>query len=384
VPNACRQKIVGRLESQFQPERWSHQLVTASNYTEWAQAAQHLDVPLGRDYWRRSPASPLYDYELIDSRVTLIRAMRREGNVYGLMNVLRSGLLRNLGNITAPKLFNISFAGTKCLIEDYISEYIAAIVDIASLPPPASPDGTQSPAELVPAEWEDGEISGGAGAADDPGGLAQLSTPETRQIRGGLANATIPTQHKLDFIRDTRQGFGRSALVLQGGAIFGMCHLGVVKALHEQGLLPRIIVGTATGAMMAALVGVHPEEDLLPILTGEGIDLSAFAGRTGEAHSRSKGGFKQSMQTRWATLARRVRRFRKEGYFLDVKVLEECVRANVGDLTFEEAFNRSRRILNITVVTDDNEGIPTLLNYVTTPNVVRPLFFPFSFHQTVL
>jgi TAG lipase/lysophosphatidylethanolamine acyltransferase len=76
------------------------------------------------------------------------------------------------------------------------------------------------------------------------------------------------------------------------------------------------------------------------------------------------------MWTRWATLLRRVERFRKEGYFLDVKVLEECVRANIGDLTFEEAFNRSKRVLNITVVPAGQEGIPTLLNYVTAPNVV--------------
>jgi TAG lipase/lysophosphatidylethanolamine acyltransferase len=151
-----------------------------------------------------------------------------------------------------------------------------------------------------------------------------------------------------------------------------MCHLGVVKALFLRGLLPRIIVGTATGAMIAALVGVHPEEDLLRILTGDGIDLSAFAahGKNPDAHNEQ---VMQSPWTWWATLIRRMRRFREEGYFLDVKVLEDCVRANVGDLTFEEAFNRSKRILNITVVTAGQEGIPTLLNHVTAPNVVCPL-----------
>ena len=59
----------------------------------------------------------------------------------------------------------------------------------------------------------------------------------------------------------------------------------------------------------------------------------------------------------------------KDGYFLDVKVLEECVKANVGDLTFEEAYNRSKRVLNITVVAEGG-GVPTLLNYITAPNVV--------------
>ena len=46
------------------------------------------------------------------------------------------------------------------------------------------------------------------------------------------------------------------------------------------------------------------------------------------------------------------------------------MRANVGDLTFEEAYNRSKRILNITVATEGQNGVPTLLNYLTAPNVV--------------
>jgi hypothetical protein len=46
-----------------------------------------------------------------------------------------------------------------------------------------------------------------------------------------------------------------------------------------------------------------------------------------------------------------MRRLLRKGYLFDVGVLEECIRANVGDLTFEEAYARSKRILNITVAT---------------------------------
>ena len=319
--------------------------------------------------WRKNPESRDYDYRLINERVRLIRTMRQRGDVYGLINALRTGLVRNLGNITSRKLFNGSFSGTKLLIEEYIAQYVEGILDLAALPPPI--DGEEA---SLPQEWEDGEISAQNGGVEEdvdesnPGTAADL---RDRPCAGGMATATISTQHKLDFIHNAKQGFGRSALVLQGGAIFGLCHLGVVKALFLRGLLPRVIIGTATGAMMAALVGVHPEEDLLRILTGDGIDLSAFAGKGADpaSHNRRVG---QSMWTRLGTLRRRVQRFRKEGYFLDVKVLEECVRANVGDLTFDEAFNRSKRILNITVVTAGQEGIPTLLNYVTAPNVVCP------------
>lgn len=157
--------------------------------------------------------------------------------------------------------------------------------------------------------------------------------------------------------------------MLQGGAIFGLCHLGVVKALFQRGLLPRIITGTATGALIAALVAVHTAEELPAVLRGEGIDLTAFATKGGP-EGRGQASAEQSVRSRLDTLLRRVRRFSKEGYFLDVTVLEDCVRTNVGDLTFEEAYNRSKRVLNITVATEGQGGVPTLLNYLTAPNVV--------------
>lgn len=179
---------------------------------------------------------------------------------------------------------------------------------------------------------------------------------------GGLSN-----QAKLDLLHDTRQALGRSVLVLQGGSIFGLCHIGVVKALHLRGLLPRIISGTATGALMAALVGVHNEDELLKFLSGEGIDLTAFATRSARAAEEVNGGH---IKHGWlSTLARRVKRFVIEGYLLDASVLEQCVRANVGDLTFMEAYQRTKRVLNITVAPLGN-GMPSLLNYLTAPNVV--------------
>jgi TAG lipase/lysophosphatidylethanolamine acyltransferase len=225
-----------------------------------------------------------------------------------------------------PKLYNRSFSGTKYLIEEYIAQVAESVEDIGALP--------------------------------------------TSAASGLYANEkALTNQMKLDFIHDTRQAFGRSTLVLQGGAIFGLCHLGVVKALFLRGLLPRIITGTATGALIAALVAIHTEEELPAVLRGDGIDLSAFASKRATEDGQIPA--EESLKSRWETLIRRVRRFSKEGYFLDVTVLEDCVRANVGDLTFEEAYNRSKRVLNITVATDgQGAGVPTLLNYITAPNVV--------------
>ncbi|KAF5026212.1 hypothetical protein F66182_1679 [Fusarium sp. NRRL 66182] len=310
-------------------ELWLDLLRNAEAFEDWEEAALHLDNLLGLDLWhvelwRNNPASKYYDWRLIAERLDSLATAREDGNFQQLVNLLRSGLVRNLGNITSPKLYNRSFAGTKYLIEEYITQIAESVEDIRALP----------------------------------------TTPSATHGTG----PSLTTQMKLDCIHDTRQAFGRSTLVLQGGAIFGMCHLGVVKALFLRGLLPRIITGTATGALIAALVAIHTEDELPAVLDGNGIDLSAFSPRNG--HENGELSTVQAFRSRWETLLRRIRRFSKEGYFLDVTVLEECVRANVGDLTFEEAYNRSKRVLNITVATEGQGGVPTLLNYLTAPNVL--------------
>ncbi|KAL2756298.1 hypothetical protein ACRALDRAFT_2042451 [Sodiomyces alcalophilus JCM 7366] len=353
-------------------ELWLDLLRNAETFEDWEEAALHLDNLLGLDLWRNNPTSKYYDYRLINERLNSLVEAREEDNVYQLVNLLRSGLVRNLGNLSSPKLYNLAFAGTKYLIEEYITQVAEAIEDVSALPttPPSSLDY-------------------GAFTPTSPSQRHRAHTgPQTRTVaRNRPSTATgetttsptaLTNQTKLDFLHDTRQAFGRSTLVMQGGAIFGLCHLGVAKALFLRGLLPRIITGTATGALIAALVAIHTEEELPRILRGEGIDLSAFAGKTKVLKSPADAGNgqttastgQQSFSTRWETLLRRVKRFWKEGYFLDVKVLEDCVRDNVGDLTFEEAFNRSKRVLNITVATQGQGGVPTLLNYLTAPNVL--------------
>jgi TAG lipase/lysophosphatidylethanolamine acyltransferase len=290
----------------------------ARRFEEWEAAAYHLDELHSYDLWRQNATSKYYNHRLIHQRLIAIIQAHDDCDILGLIAILRSGLVRNLGNITASRLFNRAYAGTKLLIEDYVTHVAYAIEYLTQYPTAASSDA-------------------------------------------GLTNQT-----KLDVLHDTRQAFGRSVLVLQGGAIFGLCHLGVVKALHLRGLLPRIIAGTATGALIAALVGVHTEDELLDFLNGKNIDLTAFANRPYRRGNSSQGWMQ--------TLTRRVQRWWNEGHFLDVNVLEQLLRTNIGDLTFEEAYTKTKRVLNITVTTSGGGGVPNLLNYLTAPNVVRLLY----------
>ncbi|KAL2872199.1 triacylglycerol lipase family protein [Aspergillus lucknowensis] len=320
-----KEKLLSWWRSKSPRTRLRHSLAIATNYEDWEEAAFELDEILSLDLWRQNPTSNHYDYRLIMGRLTALMAAREDDDILMLVNLLRSGLVRNLGNITSPRLFLHAHAGTKLLIDDYITQVALSIQHVTAL----------------------------------------QTTP--------MHDSGFTSQAKVELLHDTRQAFGRTTLLLQGGSTFGLCHLGVVKALHLQGLLPRIITGTATGALIAALVGVHSEDELLSFLNGDNIDLSAFDRQRSKAQA--------SDWTRWLpslrfadgglmTLLRRTKRYLTKGYFLDAEVLEECVRANLGDLTFEEAYARSKRILNITVATSGRSGTPNLLNYLTAPNVL--------------
>jgi len=275
---------------------------------------------------RQNAASKYYDYRLIYERLQAIILTREREDILGLINLLRSGLVRNLGNITAFRLYDRAYAGTKLLIEDYITQVTLAIDAVAaySLPPQGS-QGSQG--------------------------------SQGRVGYGGLSS-----QSKLDFLHDTRQAFGRTALVLQGGAVFGLCHAGVVKALALRGLLPRIVVGSGAGALVAAVVGVCNEGELLE-----------FWERLGEEDVSLDGSVRRDSEDRRSWLWKywgRLGRYVSEGYFLDVVVLERCVLDTVGDVTFEEAYSRTRKVLNISIPDDYGNGMPSLFNYLTTPNVV--------------
>ncbi|KAI8098547.1 acyl transferase/acyl hydrolase/lysophospholipase [Halteromyces radiatus] len=215
-----------------------------------------------------------------------------------MIYLLRGSLLRNFGGISDRKLFTHSYLGTKQTIEDYMDEVVTQIEYIESTP-------------------------------------------------------ALEPQFKMKFFTDTRQGFGRSALVLQGASTFALYHIGVVKALNEQGLLPRIISSTAISSMVAALICIHTDEELPRVLQPDGINLSAFYKKTDKGHFK-----------------RRVTRLLKYGYLMDMKVLQRCVRENVGDLTFEEAYARSNRVLNISVSSRRTQEVPQHLNYMTAPNVL--------------
>lgn len=325
---------------------WRRNLRNAKTYKEWRIAADQLDVIYGLDKWRQDMKSGLYGWEaVLDHLKELQRATGDHTLHHTLPNLIRSALTRNMGNVTSAKLFHRAFGGTKHLIEEYVIQ-VGYSINKVLLPDSSSgveefyEDETEGHTEQLPVD---------------------LATATAASITPGRRVRSLWTlDDKKTAADDFQRSFGHTCLILQGGSVFGMCHLGVVKTLHEQGLLPRVITGTATGALIAALVATHIDEELPRVFSGELVDLGAF-----ESHTR-----KTTSGSRWATLWRRLQRFMNKGYILDLTVLEQLVRDNIGDMTFQEAFDRTGRALNITVVSSGRGGVPTVLNYLSTPNVL--------------
>lgn len=306
---ANRQRVYRLFTRRSRKSRLRAQLDEADTYEEWLQHAFDLDVLLGNDLWRANPRSKRYDHRLIMARSAELYELRNARDYAKLAYLLRSGLIRNFGNISDIRLYNHSYVGTKLLVETYVKQICQALEEYLL-----------------------------------------------------HADNSITPQQKLDFFHDTRQMYGSTALVLHGGAAFGLTHLGVIRALYLRNLLPKVIVGTKVGAVVATVVCVRNDEELSCFLENP---FPAFIGSDATSSCPSTSWYGKSY---WY-LKEGIYRLGSSGHLVDLSKLYNVVQRDVGDLTFEEAFNRTQRILNITVAMD-NSTAPALLNYLTAPTVV--------------
>jgi len=75
-------------------------------------------------------------------------------------------------------------------------------------------------------------------------------------------DSQIPFEEKLDFFRRASHCFGRSALMLSGGAGLIYFHHGVVQTLIDENLLPNVISGASAGSWIGAQLGTKTDEEL--------------------------------------------------------------------------------------------------------------------------
>ena len=186
------------------------------------------------------------------------------------MYLVRTALSRDLGGMGNIDLYRHSYVGTKKLIEDYVDSAVKTIDALVA-----------QKTQTLPADME------------------------TKDLLEGMLYA--------------RQSFGRSALLLSGGATFGMSHIGVVKSLYEGNLLPRIVSGASAGSIVCSVLCTRKDEEIPDLVQNFPYgDLDVFEG--------PNDGISESL-----------RRLLTQGSWADISNLTRVMRSMLGDLTFQEA-----------------------------------------------
>ncbi|KAF2719140.1 patatin-domain-containing protein [Polychaeton citri CBS 116435] len=277
----------------------------AQSLDEWRKAAVELDRIEGNDAWKAEEQSAEYDVELVKGRLLQFDEARVSADSERMLFLIRTALTRDLGGMGNLRLYKHSRIGTKVMIEKYIESVLATLNSVVSF----------------------------AGQGGERG---------------------LDARHVLEQMLAARQAFGRSALLLSGGGTFGMNHIGVVKALWQVNLLPRIISGASAGSIVCAMLCTRTDAEI-PQFVEEIVygDLEVFT-RSGQEES----------------ILTRATRFLKYGAIYDISNLVRVMKDMLGDITFQEAYNRTRRILNICVSSASLYELPRLLNYITAPNVM--------------
>lgn len=277
----------------------------AETMEQWQTAAGELDILEDNEAWKADSTSSEFDAPLIEARLKQLDEARTNVDIKAMLNLVRTALARDLGGMGNIRLYKHSYIGTKDLIERYIDSTLDTIRALVETSKYSLPDGL-----------------------------------ETKDI--------------LEQVVYARQAFGRSALLLSGGATFGMNHVGVLKALFEAKLLPRIISGASAGSIVCAVLCTRTDEEIPQVLKDFPFgDLAVF-----EEQGKEDG------------ILERLRRLLTEGAWIDIRHLTRVMQELLGDMTFQEAYNRTRRILNICVSSASIYELPRLLNYVTSPNVM--------------
>ena len=265
----------------------------ALSYDQWKEAALAYDKHYGLNRWKENELSRRYDFEAISLRLDELKAARESKDNSRLLFTLNEGIHGNLGGMGSSSLYQKAKFGTKKLIVDYIEEITSA--------------------------------------------LNHLAKPRTKGVS---------LKEKNDFFHRAHLCFGQSALMFSGSGTFVFFHIGVLKALWEQDLIPNVISGASGGALITAAVGTRKKQQLKEIFTPE--FLSFEKELTAIARSLSLGSRSKVRQQDLITIIEKV----------------------IPDVTFAEAYQLSGLKINVSIAPYHKHQKSRLLNAITSPNVM--------------
>ncbi|RLU02413.1 MAG: DUF3336 domain-containing protein [Ketobacter sp.] len=262
------------------------------SYQDWYELAREHDLLSGAELWRDAEKSNLYDCAAIRSRHDKLKKLLNAGAHQELLYALNEGVHGNMGGMGRPIMYSRAKAGTKNLIDSYVATIAQALEFIHN-----SPDDI-------------------------------ISYPE-----------------KVDFFRRASHCYGRSALLLSGGAGLIYFHHGVVQELIDHDLLPNVISGASAGSIVSAILGTKTDAELKGYFTHKQYEepkktrlMDVFMGRVSDEDAKA---------------ARE-------------RTLDEIVPM---DLTFQEAFELTGRYINVSISPAEKHQSSRLMNAITSPNV---------------
>jgi NTE family protein len=265
----------------------------ASSYEDWKEAALYHDAKTGLNRWKLLDQSRRYDYVSIRVRLDALRALRARHDNRGLLFSLNEGIHGNLGGMGRSTLYDKAKFGTKQLIVDYVDEIVSA--------------------------------------------LEHLASPEVDEIS---------FEEKLDFFRRADHCFGRSAFMMSGSGSLFYFHIGVIRALWQEGLLPNVLSGSSGGSFVGSLLSTHSNGDLEYLLDPDYL-IDKMEEETGHFRRASK----------------------LKPQLMQIDEIQKIIKSLIPDLTFDEAFKMTGRELNISIAPAETHQKSRLLNAITSPNV---------------
>lgn len=278
-------------------KRLRNKLRQSRTYEEWVENAKALDEYLGLDQWSENPKFSYYDHRTLLKTILRLKVLRRKNDIPDLMVFLQGCLRKNFAGIENRQLYSHRYYGTKKVVDRYIDEVIKSIDCVAN-----------------------------------------------------ATEAQVPAKTKRRFFRVVQKNYGTTALCLSGGACFAYTHFGLVKALLDNDLLPRIISGTSGGGLIAALTCTRTDDELRRLIVPQ---LAAKI-------TACEDPWYVWIPRWWRTGARfdAVDWARKSNFFTK------------GSTTFQEAYNITGRQLNILTVPAEPHSPVILCNTVTSPNCI--------------
>ena len=182
-----------------------HAATTAVEFNLYASKLGRLE---GFHRWQTMDSSEVCNLPLLRDIISRLNSAMRQRDDHTILNCLRTAIDRKFGGIHSSALYKRSPIGTKMAIHDFMATIREAAMHVC----------------------------------------------HSKHLRDA---------DKAKFFDFQKLVLGRTALCLSGGGSLSMYHMGVVKALLEAKLLPRVISGTSGGSIVAAMLAMKTDKELL-------------------------------------------------------------------------------------------------------------------------